>query len=358
MSLWVDKYRPRSLDGLTYHNGLSHNLRALASSGEFPHMLMYGPSGAGKKTRVLAVLKELYGPGVDKIKIDGRVFQAGSKKVEFNIISSTNHIEITPSDMGPNNDRLVIQDLLKEIAQTQQVDIGAKQRFKVVVINEADSLSRDAQSALRRTMEKYSPNLRLVLLANSTSNIISPIRSRCLLIRVAAPTSVQIGRVLETIVQKEKLTSGFITSDDSERAAILERIGDQCNRNLRKAILVFESLYAQNPKIDIKTVIPPADWESVIYNISKDIEAERNVAKLLSIRSTYYELLSHCIPATVILKQLAFDLVDRITNGEVNNKIIALAAEFDHRLRKGNKAIFHLEAFTARVMRELEAAGI
>lgn len=63
----------------------------------------------------------------------------------------------------------------------------------MVIINEADSLTRDAQAALRRTMEKYMGNMRLILCANSTSKIIAPIRSRCLLVRVAAPTEAQVG---------------------------------------------------------------------------------------------------------------------------------------------------------------------
>jgi replication factor C subunit 3/5 len=58
----------------------------------------------------------------------------------------------------------------------------------VVVINEADSLSRDAQAALRRTMEKYMSNMRIILCANSTSRLIAPIKSRCLLMRVASPS--------------------------------------------------------------------------------------------------------------------------------------------------------------------------
>ena len=74
---------------------------AQAQSGDFPHLLVYGPSGAGKKTRVVATLKELYGPGVDKIKIDARVFQTSSnRKLEFNIVASVYHLEITPSDVG------------------------------------------------------------------------------------------------------------------------------------------------------------------------------------------------------------------------------------------------------------------
>ena len=128
-------------------------------------MLIYGPSGAGKKTRILATLRELYGPGVEKLRIDQRVFLTpGRKKLDVNVVQSNYHIgasatcddltpaELTPSDVG-NWDRSVIQDIIKEIAQTQQVDLSVKKRFKIVVINEADMLSRDAQAALRRTME-------------------------------------------------------------------------------------------------------------------------------------------------------------------------------------------------------------
>jgi replication factor C subunit 3/5 len=198
--------------------------------------LVYGPSGAGKKTRIVATLRELYGPGVEKIKIDSRVFQMNSsRKLEFNIVASVYHLEITPSDVG-NYDRVVVQDLLKEVAQTQQVDVAARQKFKVVVINEADHLSRDAQAALRRTMEKYSPNLRLILLANSTANIIAPIRSRTLLVRVAAPTEGEICDVLRAVGATERW---------DEAPGLNKRIAKESGRNLRRALLMFEAVYAQ-----------------------------------------------------------------------------------------------------------------
>ena len=211
-------------------------IRPQAQSGDFPHLLVYGPSGAGKKTRIVATLRELYGPGVEKIKIDSRIFQTTTnRKLEFNIVASVYHLEITPSDVG-SFDRVVIQDLLKEVAQTQQVDQSARQRFKVVVINEADHLTRDAQAALRRTMEKYSPNLRLILLANSTSNIIAPIRSRTLLIRVSAPTELDICRVLTKVGTSE----GW-----SEVEGLNKKIAKESGRNLRRALLMFETVHAQ-----------------------------------------------------------------------------------------------------------------
>ena len=104
------------------------------------------------------------------------------------------------------------------------------------MINEADHLTRDAQAALRRTMEKYSPNLRLILLANSTSNIIAPIRSRTLLVRVAAPTEDEISKVLAKVGKAE----GWEVVE-----GLNSRIAKGSARNLRRALLMFEAIHAQ-----------------------------------------------------------------------------------------------------------------
>ena len=85
-------------------------------------------------------------------------------------------------------------------------------------------------------MEKYSPNLRLILLANSTSNIIAPIRSRCLLVRVAAPTEEEIQGVLARAGKKE----GYKSCE-----ALEARIARESGRNLRRALLMFEAVHAQ-----------------------------------------------------------------------------------------------------------------
>lgn len=186
-----------------------------------------------------------------------------------------------------------MQDLLKEVAQTQQVDLAAKQRFKVVVINEADHLTRDAQAALRRTMEKYSPNLRLILIANSTSNIIAPIRSRTLLVRVAAPSEDEICAVLKSVGQKERFT---------DVDALNRRIAKESGRNLRRALLMYEAVHAQNEVVSERTPIPPPDWEALISQIADEIIAEHTPARILQVRGKLYDLLTHCIPATIILK--------------------------------------------------------
>jgi len=302
MSLWVDQFRPRALDDLHYHHSLSSRLKALAASGDFPHMLFYGPSGAGKKTRITCTLRQLFGPGVEKLKIDQRVFLSPSKrKLEINLVQSNYHLEITPSEAG-SFDRVVIQELLKEIAQTQQVDLNAKQRFKVVIINEADSLSRDAQAALRRTMEKYMSNMRIILCANSTSRLIAPIKSRCLLMRVAAPSPEEMEVVLHHVAKRAPFT---LPNE------VAKKIADDSGGNLRKAILVLEALKMQSPDLSGPLTIAKPDWETYCHKVADLIVGEQSPARVMEVRGKFYELLSHCIPPTVILKTVAERVVER-----------------------------------------------
>jgi replication factor C subunit 3/5 len=149
----------------------------------------------------------------------------------------------------------------------------------VVVINEADNLTREAQSALRRTMEKYSPNLRLILVANSSTKILAPIRSRCLLIRVAAPQQEEMITVLQNVVQKESL--GKVAP------GVLEQIASESKRNLRRALLMLEAVYAQKycslgmidcsgRLDDPKITITPPDWEVYIKQVADAIIAEQS----------------------------------------------------------------------------------
>ncbi|WWC89748.1 uncharacterized protein L201_004674 [Kwoniella dendrophila CBS 6074] len=340
MSLWVDKYRPRSLDELHYHPELSSRLRSLAASGDFPHILFYGPSGAGKKTRIMATLRELYGPGVEKLRIDQRVFVTPSnRKLDVNVVQSNYHIELTPSDVGMY-DRVVIQDILKEIAQTQQVDLNAKQRFKVVIINEADALTRDAQAALRRTMEKYMNNMRLILCANSTSKIIAPIRSRCLLVRVAAPTDDEMTKVLQHVAKKER----FQLPSTATKSILSTSQG-----NLRKALLVFEAMKMQKPDLTGDIEVAKPDWETYCSKIADSIIQEQSAQRLLDVRAKIYELLSHCIPPTVVLKTISDRIVDKVDDA-LKPQIIHWAAYYELRMRMGSKKIFHIEAFIAKVM--------
>jgi len=338
--LWVDKYRPNSLDKLDYHENITKQLRALTQLNDFPHIIFYGPPGAGKKTRINCVLKELFGSGVEKMKTIQKEYQTPSgRKIDLNLVVSNYHIELNPGQVT-TQDRVIIQNVIKEIAQTQQIDSSAQKKFKVVLLNEADHLSKDAQHALRRTMEKYSANLRLILCCDNTSKIISPIQSRCLLLRIAAPEEKDIINILNQVANKEgiKLPQKF--------AATISR---KSNRNLRRALLMLETARVQQyPFSEDQDVILP-DWETYIKNLTNMILQEQSPERALQVRGKLYELLTHCIPPTLIIKTLALELAQNVDN-QLKGKIFQEAAKYEANLQKGNKAIFHIEAFVIKVM--------
>lgn len=340
MSLWVDKYRPTSFGKLDYHKDLAAHLKKLAHSKDFPHLMFYGPSGAGKKTRIMCVLRELYGSGVEKLKIEQQTFTTPSKKkVEISTIASNYHIEVNPSDAGIY-DRVVIQDLIKTVAQSHQLDSVSQKEFKVVILTEVDRLTKDAQHALRRTMEKYTSTCRLILYCNSTSKVIPAIRSRCLGIRVPAPSHDEICQILQYVCKKEGL---------SLPAELALRIAEKSGRNLRRALLISEACRVQQYPFTPDQPIQEADWEIYLRETAQSIVEVQSPKRLLEIRGRLYELLTHCIPADVIIKGLLQELVTNC-DGSLKAEACHMAAFYEHRLQRGNKVIYHLEAFIAKFM--------
>ncbi|KAH3903160.1 probable Replication factor C subunit 5 [Saccharomycodes ludwigii] len=365
MSLWVDKYRPSTLAELSHNEHVTNILKSLSENNpnDLPHLLLYGPNGSGKKTRTMCLLNSIFDSSVYRLKIDVRQFQVNSRKLELNVVSSPHHVEITPSDLGGSYDRVVIQELLKEIGQTEQVEFGSNisntannnsnsnksPRFKVVIINDANSLSLDAQAALRRTMEKYSKNIRLFMLCDSLSSIISPIKSRVLLLRIPAPTNQEIVSILDSICFKQQ-----VNIENKDNSCLL-KIASFANGNLRLALLTLESMAMANNLTlkDTTSVIRP-DWQVVLMKMSNKIIKERNVKCLIECRSMLYELLAHCIPADVILHDLTMFIISALANPTIIIGVVKNASIFDERLALGSKVIYHLEGFIANVMCEME----
>lgn len=224
--LWMDKYQPRHIQDLDYNHKISDILKTISMKDDFPHLIFYGAEGAGKKTRVRALLNLLYGNGVNRTTSEIRETKINSTTVEYLVTSSNFHIELTPSD-AEQHDRVIIQKLIKETASTGQLDSKHQRSFKVVVLHEIDNLTKEAQAALRRTMEKYSKSCRLIMSCNSLTKIIPPIRSRCLSIRVPCPSEDEIKHILTNI----KLKEGINVSDKQ-----IEMIVSSCERNIRRAV--------------------------------------------------------------------------------------------------------------------------
>jgi len=217
---------------------------------------------------------------------------------------------------------------------------GGPRPFKVVVLNEVDRLSRDAQAALRRTMEKYMTQCRLILCCESVSRVIAPLRSRCLPVRVAAPTIVQICSVLRNVARMERLTL-------PDEFAV--RVATDSGRNLRKAILMLEACKVEHYPFKEQQIPRKADWERFIEALAVTIVEQQSPQQLQLARDKLYELLTNCIPPDIILKTLVSCLLRR-TDDTLRHQIAKWAAHYEHRMSCGTKPIFHLEAFIAKFM--------
>ncbi|KAF1743678.1 hypothetical protein MXB_1677 [Myxobolus squamalis] len=145
---------------------------------------------------------------------------------------------------------------------------------------------------------------------------------------------------MEKICQRENIQL-------SHKLAI--RIAKESDRNLRRALLMLETCRVSSYPFQDSQNIELPHWQTFIRDISQSIIQSQSSEKLMDIRSKLYELLSRCIPSDIIMKELLMGLLPFLDN-VIKNETIQLAAHYENRLRKGSKAIFHLEAFIAHVM--------
>jgi replication factor C subunit 3/5 len=300
----------------------------------------------------MALLREMFGPGVERVRLEHRSLKTPSNRtVDVATIGSNYHIECNPSDAG-NNDRFVVQEVIKEVASHGVLYSGngggdgpsgaSARSFKVVVLTEADRLSRQAQASLRRTMEKYSSVCRIVLLCESPSKIIDPVRSRCLGVRVPAPSHDEVAAVLAEVARRELPAPGCPRD-------LALRISAASGQNLRRALLMLESCAVQQSPLSADQPVALPDWELYICRLAREILQDQSPAKLLQARDMIYELLTNCIPADVIIRTLTRELCKSLDDG-TKHELVHWAAHYEHRAQLGSKDVFHLEAFVAKFM--------
>eukprot|EP00842_Homolaphlyctis_polyrhiza_P002374 jgi/Hompol1/3137/HPOL_003182-RA len=210
---WTEKYRPHSVAEVDAQEEVVAVLSKTVASQNLPHMLFYGPPGTGKTSTILALARQLYGPNGFK----GRV------------------LELNASDERGID---VIREKVKTFARIA-VSHGAQPGppFKIIVLDEADSMTTDAQSALRRIMENYSKVTRFCLICNYVSRIIDPLASRCAKLRFKPVPLTSVISKLDLICREEQL--------DCEPTA-LEFLAKVSAGDLRKAITLLQSIKKMN----------------------------------------------------------------------------------------------------------------
>jgi replication factor C subunit 2/4 len=208
---WVDKYRPKKLDEIIYQEEVIKVLKRCLETGQFTHMLFYGPPGSGKTSTILSFVNELYGPNI----IDQRI------------------IELNASDERGIN---VVRNKIISFAKTS---IGNKDPkypsppFKIVILDEADAMTTEAQSALRTIMESMSEITRFCFVCNYPSQIIDPIVSRCMKFRFRIINDQAMNQKLVTIAKNEN----FIISCD-----VLDKVVEIAKGDVRHGIMTLQYL--------------------------------------------------------------------------------------------------------------------
>ncbi|KAL1837428.1 hypothetical protein VTJ49DRAFT_3780 [Mycothermus thermophilus] len=211
---WVEKYRPKTLSDVTAQDHTVTVLQRTLQASNLPHMLFYGPPGTGKTSTILALAKELFGPEMMRSRV----------------------LELNASDERGIS---IVREKVKDFARAQLTNppAGYKSRypcppFKLIILDEADSMTQDAQSALRRTMETYSKITRFCLICNYVTRIIDPLASRCSKFRFKSLDQGNARRRLEDIARLE----GVPLEEGAVDAMIRCSEGD-----LRKAITFLQS---------------------------------------------------------------------------------------------------------------------
>ena len=174
--IWIEKYRPYTLDEIHGHEEIISRIQRFVSDEEIPNMMFAGPAGVGKTTTATCIAHEMYGD-----RLDG------------------NFLELNASDQRGID---VIRDRIKDFSRSHMSAEG----IKIIFLDEADSLTDDAQAALRRTMEKYSDRTRFILSCNYSSQVIDPIQSRCAVFRFTPLSDEAVESQMEEIATLEGIT--------------------------------------------------------------------------------------------------------------------------------------------------------
>ncbi|KXZ52805.1 hypothetical protein GPECTOR_8g191 [Gonium pectorale] len=176
---WVEKYRPQKLDDVAAHKEIIDTIKRLTHENRLPHLLLYGPPGTGKTSTILAVARQMYGNSLANMTL-----------------------ELNASDERGIG---VVRQEIQDFASTRTI---FSNKFKLIILDECDAMTNDAQFALRRVMEKYTRNARFCLICNYVSKIIPALQSRCTKFRFAPLNASFVRERLQQVADLEGMKLG------------------------------------------------------------------------------------------------------------------------------------------------------
>ena len=307
--MWVEKYRPKKISDLVNQKEIMGSLNALLKNqSEMPHLLFSGSAGVGKTSAAICLSREILGE----------------------------HWRDYSLELNASDERGIgmVREKVKKFSRFAGLDTEIP--FKIIILDEADEMTSDAQTALRRIIEDTAKYCRFILIANNLSKIIEPIQSRCVVFKFTRISNKEISSQLKFIAQKEK-----IKADEKG----LETICDYADGDIRHAINILQAA-ASRGSIDVSGV------KSVIgLTKTKDVQDVLKLAlagKVSDAREKMIELIKvYGMSESDFLKYINQAVFASKTNNIEG--ILEIIAKYDYRILMGSNPEIQLSALLAEI---------
>jgi replication factor C small subunit len=309
--MWAEKYRPKTLGDIVDQKEIVERLKSFVKSRNVPHCIFAGPPGTGKTTAALCLTRDLYG-GIYREHI----------------------MELNASDERGIN---VVRETVKTFARVKSI---GEIPFKIMILDEADNMTADAQQALRRTMERYTETCRFIMCANYSGKIIEPIQSRCAPFRFTYLPREEHDRCLKAMAEKEKAK---LSSEG------VDAIFEVCGGDLRRAINTLQAAASLDKPVDAKTIYSitgratPADVQRMMKTA---IEGD-----FLGARKQLRDMIQkYGIAGSDIIRQIHTEIFRSDIPEQWKIRLADVVGEADYRLVEGSDEEIQLSALLARLV--------
>lgn len=312
-SIFIEKYRPKNFQEFVGQEVIVARIKSFVENNNIPHLIFAGSPGTGKTTLALIIARSLFGENWRE-----------------------NFLELNSSDDRGIN---IVRETIKDFARTRPM---SNVPYKIILLDESDALTREAQHALRRTMENYSNTCRFILSANYSSKLIDPIVSRCAIFRFRPLTKEDVFAILKKIAKHENLKL-------EEKA--LELIFSASKGDVRKAENILQSCSSISKSISEATVkeivkeINPEDIKKILeIAISGDFIKARN--KLLEF------MLKEGLSGVDIIKSIQSEIINLDIEDKTKMQLIDKCGDIEFRLVEGSDEFIQLEALLSNFVQK------
>ncbi|MBI2659569.1 replication factor C small subunit [Candidatus Woesearchaeota archaeon] len=308
-ALWTEKYRPSDFSEIKGQKEIVKRVKAFVEQRNLPHLLFAGPAGVGKSTLAIVVAKKLFGDSWRQ-----------------------NFLELNASDTRGID---TIRTNVKDFARTRAIgDVP----FKIIFLDESDALTREAQQALRRTMENYTQTCRFILNANYSSKIIDPIQSRCVVFRFRQLEKKDILEIVEKIAKDEKLKI-----DEKAKEALVDISEGDCRKleNILQSCAAISSHITDDLIHSMSSVAKPKEIREVLELALKNrfIEARNKLLDLM---------LNYGLAGIDVIKQIQKEILELSIDNKSKMILIEKCGEIEFRMTEGSDEFVQLEALLSQ----------